>query len=65
MALLTSPIDGVETEPFGNNISTRETGKGPAPRTALIRRIRQEIRLGLYETDDKIDAVVDRLYEDL
>jgi len=66
MAQLTAPFDLAD---FAEPGFDREPGTDPAheapPRTALIRRVRQEIRLGLYETEDKIDAVVDRLYADL
>jgi anti-sigma28 factor (negative regulator of flagellin synthesis) len=38
-----------------------ERSESPAIRTELVERVRSEIAAGTYLTDDKIDAVIDRL----
>lgn len=37
----------------------------PLPRRPLIHRARKQIHLGLYDQEDKIDAILDRLAADL
>lgn len=38
-----------------------ESSESPAIRTELVERVRSEIAAGTYMTDDKIDAVINRL----
>ena len=45
--------------------AARLLSRMPADRRELIERIQREISSGTYDTLDKIDAVVDKVYEDI
>ena len=42
-----------------------QANAGPAPRTDLTNRVKSEIAAGTYLTDEKLEAVVDDLLEDI
>ena len=48
-------------EPSANSTTSRATFSETQPRKALVARIRAEIINGTYDTEAKIDEVLDRL----
>ena len=45
--------------------AARLLSRMPVERRQLIERIQREIASGIYDTLDKVDAVVDKVYEDI
>lgn len=59
-------IDCVELSDFTRTLANTLVKIGENPvHQELVDRVRAEIEAGTYETDDKIDAAIDELLEDL
>ena len=55
--------DQVEFSNVARYLSELKTG--PAPRTELINRVREEIDAGTYDTPEKLEAAIEGVKEDL